>query len=144
VKKSSVFNGLISTAALLLPLTAATESEIRAGAPGSALSATAQVNFKVIIPKVLYLSVGGEGDGIEGPNTVAIMSNSRMVALNASLRTAQSDRSSPHAAESDSSPWGNLILSTGGHKAIAQTARCILDGQPALAGSRLICTASMP
>lgn len=154
MKKSSVFNGLIGTAALLLPLTAATESEMRAGAPGSALSATAQLNFKVIIPKVLYLRVGGEGAAIEGPNTVAIMSNSRMVALNASLRTAQrhnaslgtaqSDRSSPHPAESDSSPWGNVILSTGGHKAIAQEASCTLDGQPARAGSRLICTASMP
>ena len=88
----------MSTAALLLPLTAATESQSRTGAPNASLSATAQLNFKIIIPKVLYLQVGRDG----------------------------------------------VILSTGARKAIAQEAICALDGQSAVAGGRLLCTASMP
>jgi hypothetical protein len=131
----------MSAVAVLLPLTAATESQIRSGAPSASLSATAQLNFKIIIPKVLYLQVGREGDRIEGPQTVAIMSNSHNVELNASLRTAPAD-SSAHGA--DGPAHGSVILSAGVRKAIAQEALCTLDGQPALAGSRLVCTASMP
>jgi hypothetical protein len=134
VKRSWAFNGLMSSAALLLPLTAATESQIGIGAPSASLTATAQLNFKIIIPKVLYLHVGRERDGIEGSQTVAIMSNSHNVALNASLRTALAD----------SSARGNVILSAGAGRAIAQEALCTLDGRPAVAGSRLVCTASMP
>lgn len=134
MKKSWACIGLISTAALLLPLTAATESDTRVGALGAALSATAQLNFKIIIPQVLYLQVGREANRIEGLDTVAIMSNSHNVVLNASLRTAQND----------GSPWGNVILSAGARKAVAQEASCTLDGQRARAGGRLICTASMP
>jgi hypothetical protein len=134
VKKSWTFNGLIGTAALLLPLTAATESDIRSGAPGRSLSATAQINFKIVIPKVLFLQVAPEANRVAGINTVTVMSNSHNVDLNASLRTAHSD----------GSVWGNIILSTGARKAIAQKAACTLDGQGALTGSRLICTASMP
>jgi hypothetical protein len=89
---------LISGAALLLPLTAATESQIRIGSPSASASATAQLNFKIIIPKVLYLRVGRDG----------------------------------------------VILSGSAGKAMAQMAVCSSDGQPVLAGSRLICTASMP
>jgi hypothetical protein len=88
----------MGTAALLLPLTAVTESQVRTGTPSTSLSATAQLNFKIIIPKVLYLQVGREG----------------------------------------------VILSTGARKAIAPAALCTLDGESALAGSRLVCTASMP
>jgi hypothetical protein len=88
----------MSTAALLLPLTAATESQIRTGAPSASLSASAQLNFKIIIPKVLYLQVGRDG----------------------------------------------VTLSAGARKAMAQKAVCTVDGQPALAASRLVCTASMP
>jgi hypothetical protein len=90
VKRSWAFNGLISGAALLLPLTAATESQLRSGTQSASLSATAQLNFKIIIPKVLSLEVAQEGI-INSPHTL-----------------------------------------------------CALDGKPALAGSRLICTASMP
>jgi hypothetical protein len=134
VKKSWAFNGLMGSAALLLPLTAATESDIRSGAAGRSLSATAQINFKIVIPKILYLQVAPEANRLESLNTVAVMSNSHNVDLNASLRTAHSD----------GSVWGNVILSSAARKSIAQEATCTLDGQGALAGSRLICTASMP
>ena len=106
MKRSWAFNGLMRTAtlllpltaALLLPLTAATESQIKSAAPNAALSATAQLNFKIIIPKVLYLQVGRDG----------------------------------------------VILNAGARKGLAQEALCTLDGQSTLAGSRLVCTASMP
>ena len=88
----------MSTAAVLLPLTAATESQVRSGTSNASLSATAQLNFKIIIPTVLYLQVGPDG----------------------------------------------AILGDGARKANAQQTRCTPDGKPALAGSRLICTASMP
>jgi len=67
VKWSCTFIGLIGTAALLLPLTAATESHVQTAAAGAGLSAAAQVNFKIIIPKVLYLHTDAQ--------TVALMSN---------------------------------------------------------------------
>jgi len=98
VKKSWAFHGLMSGAALLLPLTAATESQVRSATASGSSSATAHLDFKIIIPKVLYLQVGREG----------------------------------------------VILSTGARRGIAHEAACTPDGKPAVAGSRLICTASMP
>jgi hypothetical protein len=71
MKWSCTFNGLIGTTALLLPLTAATESHLQTGAASAGLSSTAQVNFKIIIPKVLYLHVDAQ--------TVAAMSNGHNV-----------------------------------------------------------------
>jgi hypothetical protein len=64
------------TAALLLPSTAAPESRIGSGAPNAALSATALVNFKIIIPRVLYLRVGDANDRAQGLRNVAVKSNS--------------------------------------------------------------------
>jgi hypothetical protein len=64
------------TAALLLPATAVPESRLGTGAPNAALSATAHVNFKVIIPKVFYLRVGNANDRALGAGKVAVMSNS--------------------------------------------------------------------
>ena len=78
---------MMSATALLLPLTVVPESRIQTGAARAALSATAHVNFKIIIPKILYLHVGGGNDCIAGAETVAIMSNSRNVTLNATVRT---------------------------------------------------------
>jgi hypothetical protein len=47
----------MSTASLLLPLTAASESHVQAAAPTARLTATASVNFKIVIPKVLSLQM---------------------------------------------------------------------------------------
>jgi hypothetical protein len=128
----------MATAALLLPLTAATESQIRTGATSTSLSATAQLNFKIIIPKVLYLQLGREGVRVEGPQTVTIVSNSRNVTLNASV-------DSSHA---DDTALGRVILSSGARKAISQEAVCTVGEQrgatAAANGGRLLCTASIP
>ena len=64
-------------AALLLPSTAVPESRVGSGAPNAAVSATAHVKFKVIIPKVLYMRVGYANEGALGAGKVAVMSNSR-------------------------------------------------------------------
>jgi hypothetical protein len=59
------FNGLITGAALLLPLTAVPESQIETGTASTAPSVTAHVNFKIVIPQVLYLRVGPGNDGLK-------------------------------------------------------------------------------
>jgi hypothetical protein len=118
-----VFNGVLGTAALLLPLSATPESHIQAPTTDSKSSATAHVDFKIIIPRVLYLQVSDA-------DTVAVMSNSHNVALTTTLRSATG------------AVAGNVILNSAARKTIAQDAVCAAPaGAPA---NRLICTASMP
>lgn len=139
------FNASVGTAALLLPMMVAGESHIQTEAAGTATTTAAHVNFKIVIPKVLYLRVSGGNDRIPGAETVAVMSNSRNVALNASVRTADSD---VHAR--------GVVLGASATKTIAQVAPCTLGDAhpatdpagargPAKAGDRqVICTVSMP
>jgi hypothetical protein len=79
----------MSTAALLLPLTAVPESRIQTAATGAAASASAHVNFKIVIPQVLYLRVGGESARTTDSPIVAVMSNGRRsIAQNAQCALA--------------------------------------------------------
>jgi hypothetical protein len=141
VKWSWAFNGVLSSAALLLPTMAVPESRMETGQTGAPLQATAHLNFKIVIPKVLYLHVAGAGD--RGAQTVAIMSNSRNVWLTATVRTAD-DRESTNSATAR----GNVILSAAARKVIAEDAACRLSGPrvtgDSAAANQLICTASMP
>jgi hypothetical protein len=132
VNWSRVFNGVLGTAALLLPLSATPESHIQAPTTDSKSSATAHVDFKIIIPRVLYLRVSDADTAaaVAAPNTVAVMSNSHNVALTTTARSATG------------SVAGNVILNSAARKTIAQDAVCAAPaGAPA---NRLICTASMP
>lgn len=134
------------TPTLLPPTIVEAESRIQTGAANATLSATAHVNFKIVIPKVLYLHVDGGTDGAVGSQTVAVMSNGRNVALNATIRTP----------DSNVPVRGNLILSAAARKIIAQDAQCIpllTPGAAPPAGFRgpgnistrqAICTVSMP
>jgi hypothetical protein len=150
VKWSKGFNGSMGAAALLLPLMVAAESHIQTQAASAASAATAHVNFKIIIPTVLYLRAGGGRDRIAGAETVAVMSNSRNVTLSATVRTLDSDH-----------PRGSVILGASARKVIAQDAPCRefmpLSGDahtvsaPAEGRGRIkvddrhvICTVSMP
>jgi hypothetical protein len=157
VKWSKALNGSMGTAALLLPMMVAGESHIQTQAVGTAATATAHVNFKIVIPKVLYLRVSGGDEPIEGAQTVAVMSNSRNLTLNATVRTSDSD---VHAR--------GVVLGASARKTIAQDALCTLgdaahaavipvipvipvnpvnpvSARPAKAGDRqVICTVSMP
>jgi hypothetical protein len=135
----------MGTAALLLPMMVAGESHIQTETAGTATTATAHVNFKIVIPTVLYLRVSGGNEPKEGAETVAVMSNSRNLALNATVRTSDSD---VHAR--------GVVLGTSGRKTIAQDALCTLGNaahaaaapvstRPAKAADRqAICTVSMP
>jgi len=135
----------MSTAALLLPLMVAAESHIQTQTAGTAPAATAHVNFKITIPKVLYLRVGSGSDRTADAETVAIMSNSRNVTLNATVRTP----------EPGTRARGSVVLGASARKVIAQDALCTAGDahatpEPAEAGRvkvddrQVVCTVSMP
>jgi hypothetical protein len=134
-----MFSGALGAAALLLPLSATPESHIQAPTPNSKSSAIAHVDFKIIIPRVLYLRVSGADTAADtaavamAPNTVAVMSNSHNVALTTT-------RSATGAVA------GNVILNAAARKTIAQDAVCAAPAGPGLdaAANRVFCTASMP
>jgi len=79
---------LIATLALLMPLMASAESHVDSGAATARLNATAHLNFKIVIPRVLYLKVASGDDPIAGAQTVAVMSTGRNVTMNATVLTA--------------------------------------------------------
>ncbi|MFI4867969.1 MAG: hypothetical protein ACHQDD_01280 [Steroidobacterales bacterium] len=174
MKGSWAFIGSISTAALLLSLMAAADSQLQSGAASAAAGATAHVNFRIIIPKVLSLSVDSSNDRRAGAQTVAIRSNGRSVTLNATVRTPDADGSvssshtstravaATHISAATANPplsgddlRGHIILSAAARKVIAQDFQCGLDAStpaaPAAAPGRVnvntgpvVCTASMP
>jgi hypothetical protein len=140
------FTGAICVVALLLPSMVAAESHIQTKAAGTASVAMARVNFKIVIPTVLYMQVGNAADralGADRPlgaDMVAIMSNSRNVTLNATLRRPNSDvplrgiRSAPVILSAS-------VLSASGRKVIAQDAPCTAGDAHA---HPVVCTVSMP
>jgi hypothetical protein len=137
----------MSSAALLVPMMAVPESRIQEGA-GTGLQATAHLNFKIVIPKVLYLHVAGVND--RDPQTVAIMSNSRNVWLTATLRVpeVQGSDGALRASANSAAAHGNTILSAAARKVIAQDTACTLSeprpGRVSIGETQLVCTASMP
>jgi hypothetical protein len=152
VKWSKGFNGSMSVAALLLPLMVAAESHIRTQAPGAAPAVTAHVNFKIIIPKVLYLRVGSGSDRAAGADTVAVMSNGRNVSLNATVRSPDPDA---HTSDLDVRAPGRVVIGAAARKVIAQDALCTAGDAhsapaPAEGGHlkveyrQVVCTVSMP
>lgn len=106
----------MSSAALLVPLMTTADSKLQTGAQNAALNASAQVNFKVVIPPALYLAS-------TGANRVTVMSNSRNVTLSADAH-------------------GSVVLSAPAGKVIAQDSRCRPDSAPG--NPPVVCTASMP
>jgi hypothetical protein len=135
----------MSAGALLLPLLAAADSQVQTGARNAALSATAHINFKIIIPPVLSLRMGAEFHAGAGAQNVAIMSNYRTVSLNATIRSSDDDVAIAH---------GNVILNAAARKIIAQDALCASQPGSAAAAAtaddtvkvdtQVVCTASMP
>jgi hypothetical protein len=129
------------TAASLLPSTAVPESRVAAAAPGAALSATARLVFKIIVPQVLYLQVGSLSERVLGADTVAVMSNGHDVTLNATLRPL------------DSTARFDLLLNGAARKGVAQDALCSPARRAAAAAAvpvadagtrQVLCTVSMP
>jgi hypothetical protein len=129
VKWHYAFGGLMSGTALLLPLMAVPESLLDSGSPGKALSATAHLNFRIVIPSVLYLHVDAEKVPGTNTRTVAVMSTNRSVSLNANARE-------PRKPESGVA----VILNAAAGRIISQDAECVPDSGDAA----LFCTVSMP
>jgi hypothetical protein len=143
VKWSKGLTGSMSMAALLLPLMVAADSHIQTKAASAALAATSHVDFKIVIPTVLYMHVeSGNDRTTRGAETVAIMSNSRNVTLDATVRTP----------ESEVRARGGAILSASARKIIAQDALCtvgaaapmVARGRAKAADGQMVCTVSMP
>jgi hypothetical protein len=135
---SRALGGLMYSIALVLPFTAAAESQLQTGSRGP-LSASAHVRFRIIIPTMLSLDTLKSARAT-GMQTVAIVSNNRNVALTATVGASGEAK-------------GRVILSAAARKIIAQDAPCTLGapqnrGLVASAGEtttqRLICTVSMP
>ena len=132
--------GLMSFGALLLPFVAFADSQLANGAHGP-LTATAHLRFRIIIPTVLSLDVA-DSTRTAGAQTVTVTSNSRNVALGATLG---------NSAE----VTGRVVLSAAARRGIAQEASCAAQGTDTAAGStaaradsapveRMVCTVSMP
>ena len=121
----------MSVAALLLPLLAGAESQIDVGsaAPRAArpLTATAHLNFKIVIPPVLSLDIPG---GVRGGSQAraSIGSNGRSVAL-ASTRAADTGRH-------------DLVFTAARGRTLVREADCVPEA-PASA-ARVTCTVAMP
>jgi hypothetical protein len=118
----------LGVAGLLVPMIAPGESRVQTG--GGSLSAAAHLDFRIIIPEVLYLNTRA-GDAIAAP--VAVFSNGRNVALSTTVRGAET-------------LTAHLILSGAGRRGITRTSACGTAIQPAdgAVRIRLVCTASTP
>ena len=147
----SAFRGLLSIAALLMPLMAAADSYLQTKATGGKFIATAHVDFKIVIPRVVYLQLGSENDRDGSPVPVRIMSNSRTVTLNASVRTTDDGGSDSSTRTSMNAPIArpisavpaktpasgdeagrNVTLNAAAGKIITQDEECVLrDVHPA-------------
>jgi hypothetical protein len=115
-------------AGALMPMAAPGESHVQSGV--ASLSASAHLDFRIIIPEVLYLNTGA-ADGIAVP--IAVFSNGRSVALATTV----------HGADSVTA---HLILNGAGRRGVSRSSACGSAVKPAgAAGSyRLVCTASAP
>jgi hypothetical protein len=131
-----------ATLALLLPVAAIADSHVEQGARGAPVSVAAHVNFKIIIPPVLALTLDRRVDAGPDAQSVAINSNGHSVSLTAT------------APESDAMHRVIIVNSAAG-KSITQETVCALraDRLPATRrgggaaigeSSRTICTVSMP
>jgi hypothetical protein len=153
LKRSWAFNCVVGAAALLLPPTAAPDSHLQAQAGSAAASAAAHVNFKIIVPPVLYLHVTSANEDAADPR-VAIMSNNHNVTLTATIRTTDDNAAGvpggtrgAHTRAPANTGAGTFVLSAAARKIIAQEAVCTpsASAHPGMGhGNGLVCTASIP
>ena len=135
MRSSRAPGGLMFFGALLLPFVAFADSQIASGTHGP-LTATAHLRFRIIIPTVLSLDVA-DSTRTAGAQTVTVTSNSRNVALGATLG---------NSAE----PTGRVVLSAAARKGIAQEAACApglpqeATGKKDVVPVKRFCTVSMP
>jgi hypothetical protein len=133
----SCARAVLAGGVLLLPWLAAADSQPQGGVGAKNLRASAHLDFRIVIPRMLALQVdaraapaaaGPTSASPGSPQTVAVYGNGRTIALG--------------ATSADDSPSG-LILSAAARKAITQDAVCA--PAPARGIVRgIVCTASSP
>ncbi len=137
---SLALGGLMCSSALLLSYTVAADSQLESGTHGPS-RVSAHVRFRVIIPTMLSLEMADDSRAT-GTRMLAIVSNSRNVAVGATVGTAAPST-------------GHVILSAAARKTLAQNVPCAAQRVQSAAGStaahadsapveRMICTVSMP
>jgi len=135
LKYCSASRGWLAATSLLLPLAAAAESHLQGAAASAKASASAHLDFRIVIPKILSLDLADVDARDTGAQRVAIYSNSRNVTLAASTSTTSTARN-------------NVILRAAAGRVIARDAACRFpaDASRGVASetSGLICTVSMP
>lgn len=129
----------MTATSLLLPLWALADSQLQAAPQGAKMAATAHVDFRIVIPKVLSLGVAGGENDRPGAQRVAIFSNGRNVTLAAS--GGSTGGSTPAARN-------NVILRAAAGRVIAREAACQLPPDTSRGvlpkPNGMICTVSMP
>jgi hypothetical protein len=130
---------LASCAALLLPFLASADSQVVGSSARAAVKATAHLDFKIVIPRVLSMDMADSLEDVRGAQTVAIYTNSHNATLAATLAASDQAR-------------GNIILNSAARKVIAQNVHCapgaasyarVPTGSPP-DHEPVVCTASMP
>lgn len=155
MKWSWAFNCVVGAGALLLPPMAAPDSHLQPQAGSAPSSAAAHVDFKIIVPSVLYLHVASANERAADPRTVAIMSNNNTVTLTATIRTPDDNaagapsgtRGDAHTRTPANTVAGTFILSAAAQKIIAQEAVCTPSASADRGighGNGLVCTVAIP
>jgi hypothetical protein len=136
-----VFKRWVGAAAVFLPLAASSDSQVQTGAPDATVSASARLDFRIIIPTVLALRIG---------ENATVASNNRTATLNATLTSAGTP--STNTPGSTNSTSANLILTAAAGNTIIHESRCVPkamhEAAPAVNGrantDHVFCTVSMP
>lgn len=141
---------LVSAAALLVPFVSSAESASATGAADKKAVASAHLDFKIVIPPVIYMRLGTENGAGARADTVAIMSNIRTVTLSSTAGTRADEHSGtnsrvstdgvspgqvtppiPRPATAVSGMSRTVIFTAAARKVIARNEQCSLGGSHA-------------
>jgi len=118
--------GAVIGATLLVPWQVTAESSLASGARTANVGATAHLDFRVIIPPVLALSIDGAGAAARGAPRVSIFSNTRQVLFTASASPVADGRVGPGRPGAGAAP-GPRAQAAAGASADAQPRTVLLS-----------------
>ncbi|RZJ17208.1 MAG: hypothetical protein EOO54_16465 [Haliea sp.] len=96
---------LAAVAALITPQWAAAESDVNLAA-GPNSTATARLDFQIVIPRVLFLQVGTGGNLTGGAVTVRVFGNNGNIGLTATTNGALGN------GAGDTIPWSEILVTS--------------------------------
>ncbi len=143
--------GIVAATALLVPWPLSAESSLQTGARTASVGASAHLDFRIIIPPVLALSVEPSGALPGAAPRVSILSNTRHVLLTASAPESAGER-----PESLPRARGTMFLGARRGSVIAAESACRRDaprviargashsGAPIVDLQAVVCTVAMP